>query len=118
MAKRTRLTKHSGNSSELPPLGIDGVRQHADALLRAARECCRQHDRFARLLNRNPIDAEEVAVDKLCQACNESLSEMAQSYEKAAANVRPDVDEVWWHKRMHSGWQAASTRGGMPGVMR
>ena len=73
------------------------VRQHADALFRAAQECCRQHDRFARLLARPVVDIEELAMDGLCKACDQSLAELANAYGHAAASVRPMTDSPWLH---------------------
>ena len=74
------------------------IRQHADALHRAAEECCRQHDRFARLLKQTVVDVEELAVDGVCKACDHSLAELARAYGDAAATARPSGDPSWWRK--------------------
>jgi hypothetical protein len=75
------------------------VRNRADALYRAAIECCRQHDRAAKL-HRGPAEPEleHQHMDALCAMCDGSLSQMAAAYEAAAADVHPDRDEAWWHK--------------------
>jgi hypothetical protein len=98
------------------------VRQHADALFRAAQECCRQHDRFARLLARPVVDIEELAIDGLCKACDQSLEELANAYGQAAVSARPVSDNAWWHKanalwiasreylRRHAGCDAVTRR--------
>jgi hypothetical protein len=83
------------------------VRTRADALYRAAIECCRQHDRAARLHkdDREP-ELEHKHADALCVMCDGSLSEMSEAYQSAAADVHPDRDEAWWHKA-NSLWHAS-----------
>jgi hypothetical protein len=83
------------------------VRNRADALYRAAIECCRQHDRAARLHQGTAEpELEHRHMDALCAMCDGSLSEMSAAYEAAAANVHPDRDEAWWHKA-NSMWHAS-----------
>lgn len=74
------------------------VRHRADALYRAAIECCRQHDRAAKLHNGSEPDLEHQHVDALCAMCDGSLVEMSDAYAAAAADVHPAGDEAWWHK--------------------
>jgi hypothetical protein len=83
------------------------VRTRADALYRAALECCRQHDRAARL-HRDDAEPEleHRHVDALCAMCDGSLTEMSSAYEAAAANVHPERDEAWWHKA-NAMWHAS-----------
>jgi hypothetical protein len=91
------------------PLAV--VRTRADALYRAAVECCRQHDRAARLhQGSDEPELEHTHVDKLCAMCDGSLSEMSAAYETAAANVHPERDEVWWHKANNL-WHASREYG-------
>jgi hypothetical protein len=83
------------------------VRTRADALYRAAIECCRQHDRAARLhKDDGDPELEHRHMDALCAMCDGSLTEMATEYEAAAANVHPERDEPWWHKA-NSLWHAS-----------
>ena len=74
------------------------VRASADALYRAAVECCRQHDRSARLFGSSDHDLEHKHADALCAMCDGSLAELAVEYERSAASVHPTEDEAWWHK--------------------
>ena len=74
------------------------VRTRADALYRAAIECCRQHDRSAKLFGSSEPDLEHKHADALCAMCDGSLAELAVEYEQAAASVHPTDDETWWHK--------------------
>jgi hypothetical protein len=82
------------------------VRTRADALYRAAVECCRQHDRAARLHNASEPELEHKHVDALCAMCDGSLSEMSEAYANAAGNVHPERDQAWWHKA-NSLWHAS-----------
>jgi hypothetical protein len=74
------------------------VRARADSLYRAAIECCRQHDRSAKLFGSSDPELEHKHADALCAMCDGSLAELAADYEKAAAQVHPTKDEAWWHK--------------------
>lgn len=74
------------------------VRNRADALYRAALECCRQHDRAAKLSETDEPELEHRHLDALCKMCDNSLAELADAYAEAAGNVIPDRDEEWWHK--------------------
>ena len=98
------------------------VRARADALYRAAVECCRQHDRSAKLSETDEPELEHKHLDALCKMCDGSLVELAHAYVDAAGTVHPDQDESWWHKanalwhasneysRRHSGCDALATR--------
>lgn len=77
------------------------VRARADSLYRAAVECCRQHDRAAKLDRSDDGDEPELEhahADAICAMCDGSLAEMAAAYENAAADLHPERDEAWWHK--------------------
>ena len=75
------------------------VRYRADALYRGAIECCRQHDRVARLAATDEPELEHDHLDALCRLCDGSLAELSESYNTAAASVHPTGDdEAWWHK--------------------
>jgi hypothetical protein len=101
---------------------MHAVQMRADALYRAAVECCRQHDRAAKLHRDSEPELEHQHVDTLCKVCDESLREMIEAYSKAASNVTPDRDEPWWHKanalwhsareysRHHAGCEAMSRK--------
>jgi len=82
------------------------VRARADALYRAAVECCRQHDRAAKLHRDSEPELEHQHADALCAVCDDSLREMAEAYAEAAGDVHPERDEPWWHKA-NSLWHAA-----------
>ena len=85
---------------------MHAVRMRADALYRAAVECCRQHDRSAKLHRDSEPELEHQHVDALCKVCDDSLREMTEAYSKAAAKVTQARDESWWHKA-NALWHAA-----------
>ena len=102
---------------------MTALRGRADALYRAAQECCRQHDRSAKLTNGSEDpDLEHKHADALCRMCDGSLSEMAEAYALAAGKLTPTRDEAWWHKanalwhasreyaRRHAGCDALNRR--------
>jgi hypothetical protein len=83
------------------------VRARADALHRAAVECCRQHDRAARLsTSHDDPELEHEQLDALCRICDAALLAIADEYTRAAGDLHPDRDEAWWH-RANSLWHAS-----------
>lgn len=83
---------------DTPASPLQAVRAHADALYRAAMECCRQHDRSARIAGIEDADLERRHSDELCRMCDGSLAEISDAYTAAAADVHVNDDATWWHK--------------------
>ena len=76
---------------------VDAVRECADALFRAADECCHQHDRIASVLGKSVVEEELAAAQKMCELCDRTLLALAESYESTSAQVHPTgADEAWW----------------------
>ena len=74
------------------------VREAADALFRAAAECCRQHDRASRIHVKASLEAEVDAAQRACEECDGSLRDLVELYERTAESVVPSgKDEDWWH---------------------
>jgi hypothetical protein len=108
---------------EAPPVDpVANVRARADALYRGAIECCRQHDRAAKLFGNSDPELEHKHADALCTMCDGSLAELSEAYETAAARVQLGKSDDWWHKanalwhasrefqRRHAGCDALSKR--------
>jgi hypothetical protein len=97
---------HSGDGRpEGPPAAT--LCSKADALYRAAVECCRQHERVARLVAREASDEEQRAAYAQVDHCDVALIAMTDAYEKLGARLHPDGDdEAWWH-RANSLWHAS-----------
>lgn len=86
---------------------VEAVRDCADALFRAADECCYQHDRISRILGKASVEAELESAQKMCELCDKSLRSLSAAYEGASANVRPTGgDEAWW-KSANAVWLAS-----------
>lgn len=115
-------TRRSAAPDAAPADPVAIVRARADALYRAAVECCRQHDRAAKLSHAAEPELEHKHLDALCAMCDGSLAELAKAYETAAAHVHVEKDVDWWHKanalwhasreyeRRHAGCDALSKR--------
>jgi hypothetical protein len=88
--------------------GLDSARIAADAMLRAALECCHQHDRFARLVERPALEVEHRAADEHCARAAEGLAQLAETYCESAKDLRVKAgpDEEWWH-RANALWHAS-----------
>jgi hypothetical protein len=86
---------------------VHAARDAADALYRAAVECCHQHDRIARIAEKSDSEEELAGAQKMCEACHDALSKLIASYEETAASVVPTGgDEGWWH-RANALWLAS-----------
>lgn len=86
---------------------VEQVRDCADALFRAAVECCHQAERLSRLSGKSAIDLEQDAAAQQCEACNDTLRRLTEAYEKASADVKPTgADEQWW-RRANALWLAS-----------
>lgn len=70
--------------------------QHADALFRCAIECCRQHERVARLASDNAMTAELRAARGLVALADEALADMAAKYESIATRDCATCDSACW----------------------
>jgi hypothetical protein len=92
---RSRTSTIATEGSRSP---VEQVRDCADALSRAAIECCRQHDRNGKVLAKSGVDAEVDAAQAVCEACDDTLRVLTQAYEEASASVHPrGADAGWWH---------------------
>jgi hypothetical protein len=101
---------------------MESVQRCADALYRGAVECCRQHDRAARISATEEPELEHAQVDALCAMCDGGVAELAEAYHAAAGEMHPETDEAWWHKanalwhasreyaRRHAGCEALAKR--------
>lgn len=102
MPKSKQSTAATGPAAVTPSAAdsADRIRECADALYRSAAECCRQHERLARVMERSQDEAETRMAEKLASLCDEGLAEMVASYEKSASSVQLNGgrDEAWWHK--------------------
>jgi NADPH-dependent ferric siderophore reductase len=74
------------------------VRDAADAMFRAAAECCHQHDRASRIHAKASLEAEVETAQRACEDCDGALQERVEFYETTANAIVPTGDdEAWWH---------------------
>lgn len=74
------------------------IRDAADALFRAADECCRQHDRASRINAKASLEAEVDATQRACEECDGTLRELVELYEQTAESIVPSGNDAgWWH---------------------
>jgi len=81
------------------------ARSVADALCRSATECCRQHDRVARIVERSDVEEELAFAQRFCELMHTGLGELLDAYERVAAED-PGTQEGW-RQRGNALWQAA-----------
>ena len=106
-------------SRPAPSSDADALTIHdaADALYRSATECCRQHDRLARLSDKPVAPEEESAVQQLVTLCDSALMEATTAYEGVAAQARPPAaEQEWWHRAniLWYGCREFARRSGVP----
>jgi hypothetical protein len=80
----------------LAPRDVATFYHRADALCRAALECCRQHERLARLVRDGALGAEQRAAEALVTAADEALADLAASYESTATRMCAERDSACW----------------------
>lgn len=86
-------------AADAPKRPVEAVRDVADALYRAATECCHQHERVSLILARSSMEEEVAAAQRLCELCSETLRSFVQAYERVSADVHPGgADEGWWRR--------------------
>ena len=74
------------------------VRDAADAMFRAAAECCHQHGRASRIHAKASLEAEVETAQRVCEECDAALRERVDFYEATANAIVPTgADEGWWH---------------------
>lgn len=81
-------------------------RTQADRMYRAALECVRQRQRYARLVELGAQDEEQHGALRIACICDEVLTSSVKAYEETSASVTGHRDEEWWHKA-NALWHAA-----------
>lgn len=93
--------------AEPPRSPVQSVRDAADAMFRAAIECCHQHDRVSRVHAKSAVEEEVLAAQQACEHCDDVLRSLSTAYEETSAAVHPTGDdEGWWH-RANALWLAS-----------
>ncbi len=82
------------------------LRDIADTLYRAASDSCREHRRYAELVDGDAADSEQRAARTMVRGCDEILDEAVDLYEIACLEESGHGDDAWWHKA-NVVWRAA-----------
>ena len=85
-------------AASITPASPPTICEKADILFRSAAECCRQHRRYARLIEMNTEEIEQRAALRLVAASDETLVEAASAYETSCVTVNGERRDDWWHK--------------------
>ncbi len=83
------------------------LRDRADALYRAALECCRQHERYSRCVISEVEAGEERAVSQVVGLCDQHVRAALEAYERAAASDAGTTPQDDWHRSAHALWLAS-----------
>lgn len=100
MQKSKSSAPAAAPASETPPSAL----AVADAMCRAADECCRQHDRVARIVERSDVETEVTFAQQFCEVMHDGLGRLLDTYERAAAQD-PGTEEGW-RQRGNALWNA------------
>lgn len=101
MPKSKRAAAITGENA-----AIATPRSQADRLFRAAAECVRQRQRYAKLVATGAQEEEQQGAMRIACICDEVLSQSMMSYGEAAATETAHREEDWWH-RANSLWHAS-----------
>lgn len=101
MPKSSRSAAITGDHA-----AIETPRTQADRMFRAAQECVRQRQRYARLVERAAQEEEQQGALRVACICDDVLIASAKSYESSASTASAHREEDWWHKA-NSLWHAA-----------
>lgn len=74
-------------------------------MFRAAMECIRQRERYARLVASGAHDLEQLAAVRVAAVCDEILDEAVSAYEKHAREASTGDDE--WRRQANALWHAS-----------
>ena len=85
---------------------ISTPRTQADRMYRAALECVRQRQRYAKLVDSAVQEEEQLGALRIACICDEVLVAGVRAYEEIAGSVATHREEEWWHKA-NSLWHAS-----------
>lgn len=90
----------------MTPQAKAALRDIADTLYRAASDSCREHRRYADLIERDATDSAQKAAWASVRGCDEVLDEAVDLYEIACLEESGHGDDAWWH-RANMVWRGA-----------
>lgn len=106
-AAKSAKSRNPVRSSGATKSPTQAVRDCADALFRAADECCYQHDRISRILTKSTVEVELGAAQRMCELSDKTMHDLSEAYQATSADVHPTgKDEVWW-RNANTLWMAS-----------
>jgi hypothetical protein len=103
--KQTAPARPPAQARKSKPSFAETPRGTADRMFRAAMECIRQRERYARLVASGAHDLEQLAALRVAIVCDEILDEAVAAYEKLAKEPSHGDDE--WRRQANALWHAA-----------
>ncbi|HEY5544622.1 MAG TPA: hypothetical protein VIK50_01085 [Gemmatimonadaceae bacterium] len=103
--KQTVAARSATAARKSKPSFAETPRGAADRMFRAAMECFRQRERYARLVASGAHDLEQLASLRVAVVCDEILDEAVSAYEKHAVEASTGDDE--WRRQANALWHAA-----------
>jgi hypothetical protein len=94
--KTSKPARSARGAGDAPP--PPSLRDIADALYRAACESCRQHSRYAAVLERDALAVEQLAAAEAVELTDQLLESVVEKYERAASELPRSAGEDWWHQ--------------------
>ena len=79
-----------------PRAATDPLRDSGDALLRAALEACRHHERVGQLLDMGCLDDELREAAAMCELTDRHLAARTRGYEAVAASGKGKTPDDFW----------------------
>lgn len=104
MARKTNHESGASSARKAKASFAETPRGTADRMFRAAMECIRQRERYARLVASGAHDLEQLSALRVTAVCDEILGETMVAYEKLAAEATPGDDQ--WRRHANALWHA------------
>jgi hypothetical protein len=99
------MTKKKPSVPGPDAVAAETPRSRADRLFRAASECVRQRERYARLVEAGVNEEEQQSVLRMACLCDTILLQAIAAYEQGATSTNGTREE--WHTRANALWHAA-----------
>ena len=103
--KQTIAARPAPSAKKTKESFAETPRGTADRMFRAAMECIRQRERYARLVASGAHDLEQLAAMRVAIVCDEILDEAVAAFEKHAAEPSHGDDE--WRRQANALWHAS-----------
>lgn len=76
-------------------------------MCRSTAECCRQHDRVARIVERSDVEIEVTVAQQFCELMHKGLGKLLNAYEQSRNEAGGSSDADSWRARANALFTAA-----------